>query len=105
MIQTISEHQFIDAFRTHERKDSFTYKGKQALYDYLTDLEEDTSTPIELDIIALCCEYSEYGSLEEIKSTYDILSGVETLREAIDILQDHTQIICADEDCILIQQF
>ena len=47
-------------------KNNFTYEGKRALFDYLENLEEDTGTEIELDTIALCCEYSEYSNLKEI---------------------------------------
>lgn len=42
------------------RSDNFSFKGKKALFDYLEQYEEGTGQEIELDIVALCCEYTEY---------------------------------------------
>lgn len=53
------------------RKDQFSYAGRCALYDYLESLAEDTGEPIELDVIAICCDYSEYEDIEEYNKEYD----------------------------------
>jgi hypothetical protein len=65
MKQSVNFNAFVDAFRQCGREDSFTYNGKQALFDYLKGYEADCDTEIELDVIALCCEYSEYSSALE----------------------------------------
>ena len=62
MISTISKHEFQDAFRKMGRKDQFSYEGQLALFEYLEQYEEDTGEQVELDVIALCCEYSEHDS-------------------------------------------
>lgn len=59
IIQTISFSQFYDAFRSMNRSDNFSYAGKQALFDYLEEYSDSTGEPVELDVIAFCCEYSE----------------------------------------------
>jgi len=69
MIKTINFSEFCNSF-SDTYKDNFTYQGKRALFDYLEQLEEDTGTPIELDTVALCCEYSEYESAWEAMEQY-----------------------------------
>ena len=59
MKQTVNFNDFRDAFRAFDRMENFSYEGMQALFDYLEQLEEDTGEEIELDVIALCCDYSE----------------------------------------------
>jgi len=64
---------FTDKFRDYfngDYKDNFSYDGLKALYDYLEQYEEDCDTEIELDIIALCVEYSKYNNINEIVEAY-----------------------------------
>ena len=67
MKTTVNQTDFIDAFKKL-RPDNFSYDGLVALYDYLDDFEEDTDEEIELDVIAFCCDYSEWDNLEEYKN-------------------------------------
>jgi hypothetical protein len=99
MIQTIGFSQFCDAFRNMNRDNNFTYEGKKALFDYLENYEEETGTPVELDIIALCCEYSEYANIKEFQKDYS-----EDYKIIEDIEQE-TQVIKIDNDSFIIQQF
>jgi hypothetical protein len=69
MITTVNLHDFREAFRT-TRPENFSYDGLTALFDYLEDLEEDTGEPMELDVIALCCDYTEYESIAEYQENY-----------------------------------
>jgi hypothetical protein len=55
--KTIYKSGFIHEFEK-VRPDNFTTAGLEALYEYLDELGED----IELDVTALCCEFSEYDS-------------------------------------------
>ena len=96
MIQTINFSQFCDSF-SDTYKNNFTYEGKRALFDYLEEYEESTGEKIELDTIALCCEYSEYENLEEVQANYTDIKSLEDL-------QDHTQVIEFDGG-IIIQDF
>lgn len=99
MKRTINFSQFCDEFVNHERQENFSYEGKRALFDYLEELEEDTGQEIELDIIALCCEYTEYADIDEFNGEYDI--GAETL----DDIREHTQVIDIDGISFIIQNF
>ena len=69
MKQTINEYQFKDAFQKC-RPDNFSYEGLTALYDYLEDYEADTGEEMELDVIAICCEFTEYEDLKEFQGIY-----------------------------------
>ena len=71
MYQSISASDFTAAFHTMNRADNFSHEGLLALFDMLESIEEDTGTPIELDVIALCCEFSEYTIAEAIEQ-YDL---------------------------------
>ena len=65
MKQTVQEHDFLDAFRAYGREDQFTRAGLIALFDYLEELESGCGEEIELDVIGLCCDYSEYPTALE----------------------------------------
>ena len=69
MKQTITKHDFRDAFQ-QIRPDNFSYEGLGLLFDWLEDYEESTGVEIELDVIAICCEFCE-SSLDEIVEDYD----------------------------------
>lgn len=89
MYQSITFSAFCDAFRALDRQDSFTYKGKRCLFNYLEQHEEDIGTPVELDVIALCCDYSE-ESWDDIADTYSIdLSECEDDDERMDVVRDY----------------
>ena len=70
MKKTINEFEFVQAFDDYMRSSNFSRDGRFALYDYLTDLEEDTGIEIDLDVIALCGDFTEYESLDEFRDNY-----------------------------------
>ena len=86
MIQTITENDFIEAFN-NLRPDNFSQAGLATLYRYFEELEEDINEQIELDVIAICCEYVEYGSLEELNNDYC------NHFDSLDELSEHTTVI------------
>ena len=71
MKKTINIYDFREAFRKAGRGDQFTYDGLTALFEYIEDYEEGTGEEIELDVIGLCCEYTEYESIGEFWLDYD----------------------------------
>jgi len=78
MKEEINFSQFCDRFRDMNRDNNFTYDGKKALFDYLESYEEDSDTQIELDVIALCCEYNEYSDLKDYLVNYNTDEESET---------------------------
>lgn len=69
MKQTIGFCEFCDAFHDADRNENFSYEGKQILFDYIEEYEESTGEEVELDVISLCCEYSE-DDTEDIAANY-----------------------------------
>jgi hypothetical protein len=47
--------QFRDQFTQYGRKDQFSYEALGLLFDYFEDCDPD----MELDVVAICCEYYE----------------------------------------------
>lgn len=69
MFQSVKFSDFCDSFRALDRQDQFTYDAKRALFDYLEDIEDQTGQRIELDVIALCCDYVE-STFDEVRQSY-----------------------------------
>lgn len=102
---------FCDAFDHMGRQDAYTYAGKRALFDYLEQFEDECGVEIELDVIALCCDYSEYTSAADCIDecgygyTRDEDHDDDEHEEAcLDYLRDHTTVIEFDGG-IIIQDF
>jgi len=98
MKTTVNEFAFLEAFRAYDRFDQFGATALRSLFAYLEDLESDTGEEIELDVIALCCDYS-VDTVEDIAANYSIeVDEGEDLRDAVlDYLNDNTTVI--DDDC------
>ena len=67
MYKLLNQDNFIDAFQHAGRGKQFSFEGKVALYEWL----EDNIENYELDVIGLCCEFSEYEDLEEFHQDFD----------------------------------
>lgn len=110
MIQTVNNTDFHDAFNAMDRGNQFSYEALNLIYEYLEELEEDMGKPIELDVIAICCEYSEEPWQDLIES-YDIdLSDWETDEDrkqaVIDYINENSQYLgITDSGSIVYQQF
>ena len=66
----ISINDFQRAFIDFNRGSQFSNEALDGLYEYLEELEGDIGEEYELDVIALCCEYSEYNSKGEYYDQY-----------------------------------
>ena len=96
MYQTINESQFIDAFKQWETyKDNFSYYGLKALYEFLEELEPET----ELDVVAICCEFSEYEDIEDYNKQH------ETEFEHWEDLQHETLVLGVENGGLIVQDY
>lgn len=95
IIQTVGFGDFCDAFRSANRNDNFSYEGKRALFDYLEECSEQ-GHDMELDVIALCCDYSE-DSAADIAQNYGVdVEGMDEdeIESAVEeYLSDNTSIV------------
>ena len=93
MQTTITFSAFCDAFRDMGRNENFSYEGKRALFDFLEEVAPD----MELDVIALCCDYYE-SDIDNIISDYGIdVSDAQDDDEKADIVEEYLQ----DNTCIV----
>jgi hypothetical protein len=101
MKTTVNQSEFIDAFHRYDRYDQFGYDALCALFYYMEQLEDDTGEEMELDVIALCCDYS-VDSFADIASNYSIdIDGMdddEARSAVLEYLHDNTTVV--DEDCV-----
>ena len=82
---------------------NWSREGAYALATYLIDLSYDTDSDIEFDIVSIRCEFTEY-TMDALRDSYDMLEGLTNSR-AIELLQEHTQVIVVDNDTIIIGEF
>jgi hypothetical protein len=109
MKQTVHINDFHDAFHACGRGNQFSYEGRNALFEFLEQYESDMGEEMELDVIALCCEYAE-SSVEEIISSFDIYvpedaddeEKAATVRQYLDM---NTFIVGEVGDGFIYQQF
>lgn len=114
MRATVSKYDFERAFIDAGRENNFSYAGRNALFDYLEEYEE-----IELDVVALCCEFTEYENIEEFVANYDDSyvvwdtepdpendePGEVDYEATLDNIRDRTEVIDVDGESFIIQDF
>ena len=70
MKQTVYRSDFENAFKSL-RPENFSYEGLSVLFEYLENWEADAGEDLELDVIAICCDFAE-GSWQSIAADYSI---------------------------------
>ena len=98
MKHTISSaSQFRDAFHRANRAEQFSYDALGLLFDYFEECDPD----MELDVIGICCEYSE-DTLANIMESFSL----ENEDMVVDYLADNGRYIgTTDTGTIVYQQF
>lgn len=107
MFTRVTLSDFRDAFRAAGRKDQFSYDGLRVIFDYMEDLEDSIGEPIELDVVAICCDYAEMTP-EEIIEAYSIPydAAEDDLWETVRcFLEDRTSIVGETNDTFVFAQF
>ena len=99
MKQTINFTDFVQAFHNHNRFDNFGYDGLTALFDYLEEYEQSTGEDLELDVIALCCDFTLYENLKDFHEDYG--DDYETMAD----IESTTLVIPVDDESFIIQHF
>ena len=69
--QELSERDFIREFGHMGRGDQFSDEALQTIFHYLDDIGH----PVEMDVIAICCDFSEHPSIEDAAKAYDMTPG------------------------------
>lgn len=107
MKTTVSIHDFRTAF-SQLRPDNFTYEGLAVLFDYFEDCEQD-GEEFELDVIAICCDFSE-DDYSNIANDYSIeleddLEDEEKMQIVKRYLEDEGVLIGETDNTFVYRQF
>ena len=102
IVKTFNEYDFINEFKAYNRMDNFSLNGLRILFESLEQTAIDCGFNIEMDVIALCCEYNE-ETLADIIDNYDIdMTDCDSADEKIETveyyLQDNTYVCGSYED-------
>jgi hypothetical protein len=97
MIIQVTESIFINAFDAMGRGNQFSYSGLRTLFHYLDDMGSDPA--IELDVIALCCEFAEFDSLDSFRDQYG------EQYKSIDDIAEQTTVIDIDGERFITGEF
>lgn len=107
MFTRVTLSDFRDAFRSNGRKDQFSYDGLRVIFDYMEELEDSIGESIELDVVAICCDYAEMTP-EEVIEAYSIPydAATDDLWDTVrDYLEDRTSILGETNDTFVFAQF
>lgn len=66
----VNENAFIQAFVAFDRVANFELDGLQALFSYLEELETEAGEQYALDVIALCCDFQRFESIQDYNAQY-----------------------------------
>ena len=84
--------QFRNEFRKLDRENQFSYEGLGLLFDFIDGCNPD----YELDVIEICCSYTE-STPEEIADSYSIniddMNEGEIVEEVTDFLDRYSSIV------------
>ena len=100
MVITINNHDFIQAFKDAGREDQFSLDALTVLFHHLEEWESQMSEPIELDVIAICCDYEEYDSIEDFQRDYG-----EEMYSSIEDIEERTLLLAKPISGFVIQKF
>lgn len=90
MYQIVTETDFIAAFEGI-RPDNFSRPALIELFEHLQEMEDEIGQQHQLDVIGLCCDWSEM-TLEELKQSYpDLIHTNED--NPVAGLQDETMVL------------
>jgi predicted ArsR family transcriptional regulator len=109
IVQTLSKSSFIDAFKQSSRKDQFSYEALEAIFEYMEEYSANTGEAIELDIVAICCDFCEQ-SWQAIASDYSIEvdeneNEEEQKQQVYDYLSNETAVVGETADGFVYQCF
>ena len=69
MKKTLTTHEIANEL-LDDSNANWSHSGAYALAEYLQELEESTGEEMELDVVAIRCDWSEYDSLQDWAADY-----------------------------------
>lgn len=114
IVNTLNKQEFVNMFADYNRADNFSIAAREMLFDYYDDLSDDIGQPFEMDVIAICCGWSEhdtndllreYGYLLDKGELAECEDDSEKLEYIESVLQDHSSVLRVDDDSLLVMAF
>lgn len=88
---TVTESMFIEQFKAYGRQDNFSLEGLKMLFEFLEDMETGHGEEMELDVIGLCCDFSE-ETAQEVNDNYSLdIEECEDEDELTDLVKDELE--------------
>ena len=114
MYINVNFNKFMESFIAMGRAEQFSIDGLKALFNYLEDLEQGIGAHFELDVLSLCCEFTE-DTWQNVADNYNIqLSAEDSDEDKIQQIKDFLEcesimIGYSDDKCltdlVIYQQF
>lgn len=60
------------AFMEMGREDQYSWGGFRALFDWMQELSECTGEDYQLDVVAECCRWCEYDTVQEACEAFSV---------------------------------
>ena len=92
MKTSVNYYDFRNAFMAI-RPDNFSADGLQVLFNYLEQCEEEDGVEMELDVVGLCCDYTEWNNYQEFQESYPDIAYDEIDEHGIFLKVDGTRFI------------
>lgn len=110
MKQNVYEIDFVRAFEESYYNKNFSRKGLFALFAHLEELEAQIGEEIELDLVAIASDYTEYRDWSEIERDFNNIITPEMSPESkLKAIKKHIEVeivvVDLDEGDIIFQSF
>ncbi len=103
--KTIDIWDFRKAFANSGRSSDYSGAALEFLFEQYSDLEKDW----ELDVIAICCEWTEYDEPNDLWEAYGYLIGgkydPDRFGELLEAIGDRTNYRILENHSIMVQDF
>lgn len=97
IIKTLDQFDFDNEFERMGRGTQFTTEALTALYDFYNEHSDNVGEPWELDVIAVCCDWTEYDNMEDALRAYNL--------DDENDLYDHTTVIELSYGTVLLMNY
>jgi hypothetical protein len=75
-----------------DRYATWSYKGAKAIVEHLEQIEEETGEEMEMDVVAIRCDWAEYESLEAWAEEYGFQPDGEDEEEREDSIRNYIEL-------------
>lgn len=108
---TVTESIFCEQFK-RIRPEQFSRKALEALFEYYELSERENGEQIELDVVEICCNWTEYDSVIEAAESYGFEADESederadtSDRKALEFLRDNTWVLELDGGGVVVLNY